>query len=190
LYLVAALTGLWWSYDVYRDAVNRMAGVSAPVRRPRPADDANAVPVSIDIAWNTFRHEIPQATQANLNLASAAEAPLEVRYLLPDSPHPRAFGTLKIDATSGAVVEREDYAALPTGRRFVATIFPLHAGSYFGWSGRILMAFAALLLPVFTITGLWLWLLRRRHAALRHARPTAMPAQREGRDAVGGASRG
>ena len=169
-YLLAALTGLWWSYDFYRDAVNRMAGVTTPARRPAPpANDAAAL-IPLDPAWLAFRAAVPDATRATLALPSKSDAPLEIRYLTASSPHDRAFGTIRIDAASGEILAREPYAELPAGRRFVSSLFPLHSGSFFGTPGRVLVALAALLMPFFAITGIWIWMLRRQSEYARRMR--------------------
>ena len=190
-YLLFALTGLWWSYDFYRDAVNRMAGVTTPQRRQQPpAGDADAPLLPLDSAWTSFRLAVPDASQATIALTSKPDAPIEVRYLTTASPHPRAFNTRKFDATSGAAVGQELYAEQPAGRRFVSSIYPIHTGSLAGWPGRIVMAVAALLLPGFAISGIWIWLLRRRHEARRKSAAAAAPdaafAELRGSDARAG----
>lgn len=167
-YLLAALTGLWWSYDFYRSAVNRMAGVTTPMRRPAQ-DDASGAP-SLDAAWAAFRSAAPAALRASVALSANADAPIEIRYQTSASPHDRAWDVVRIDAATGTVTAREPYAELPAGRRFVSTIFPLHSGSVLGLPGRIVVALAALSMPLFTVTGLWLWLLRRRAEAARRSR--------------------
>jgi len=185
LYLIVALTGLWWSYDFYRDAINRAAGATTPARRA-PPDARGEIPLAaIDLAWSTFRREQGDASRATLSLAGDAGAPIEIRYQTPASPHSRAWNTLKVDGQSGAVVARELYAELPAGRRFVASIFPLHSGDFFGWPGRVAMALAALLMPFFFVTGIWMWI-RRRAAAKERARlrpaKTAASARRPALD--------
>jgi sulfite reductase (NADPH) flavoprotein alpha-component len=184
-YLVAALTGLWWSYDFYRNAVNRMAGVSTPLRRPAPPPgDSNAPTLPLDRAWSRFRDAVPDATRTSIALSTSADAPIEIRYLTATSPHDRAFGTMKIDVANGEIIAREPYSELPAGRRFIASMFPLHSGSFFGTPGRIAVALAALLLPFFAVTGIWLWILRRRSEAVRVVRvrepiPASAIAQRK-----------
>ena len=179
LYLLVALTGLWWSYDVYRDAINRAAGVTQPQRRPDANNARSDLPAAdIDAAWATFRREASDATRATIALGGSTDAPIEIRYQTRESPHGRAWNTLKIDAKTGAVAGRELYADQPAGRRFVSSLFPLHSGHFFGLPGRIAMAIAALLLPLFTLTGFWMWLQRRRAERARAARiePAARPA--------------
>jgi sulfite reductase (NADPH) flavoprotein alpha-component len=164
-YLVAAATGLWWSYDFYRNAINGLAGVPTSTRRG-PGNDA-PVAVSLDAAWASFRREAPDASRANIATSPAADGALEIRYQTAASPHDRAWDSVKLDPADGAVRSREPYAELPRGRRFVSALFPLHSGSYFGVPGRVIAAIAALLMPLFALSGLWMWVLRRRNGELR-----------------------
>jgi sulfite reductase (NADPH) flavoprotein alpha-component len=170
-YLLAAATGLWWSYDFYRNALNGLAGVPAPQRRA-PAGDA-PVAASLDAAWAAFQREAPEATRANIATTTAADGALEIRYQTAASPHDRAWDSLKLDPADGSVRTREAYADQPRGRRFIASLFPLHSGSWFGVPGRIVAAGAALLMPLFALSGLWMWVLRRRNAALRRRAASA-----------------
>lgn len=166
-YLTAALTGLWWSYDIYRNTLNGLAGVSGPLRpRGPPPRPAGAPPVAVDIAWRSFREHVPEATRASLDVSGART--VQIRYRTPASPHERAWDTLTVDASSGRIVKREDYVDLPRGRRFIGALYPLHSGSFFGRPGLYLMSLASLLMPVFTVTGLWLWLQRRRMEKRAH----------------------
>jgi sulfite reductase (NADPH) flavoprotein alpha-component len=164
-YLLAASTGLWWSYDFYRNAVNGLAGVPTQARRA-PANDLPVV-ASLDVAWAALRREVPDAVRASIPTSTTADGALEIRYQTAASPHDRAWDNLKLDPASGAVRGREPYADLPRGRRFIASLFPLHTGSWFGVPGRVVVATAALLMPLFALTGLWMWLLRRRNEAMR-----------------------
>jgi sulfite reductase (NADPH) flavoprotein alpha-component len=188
-YVLAALTGLWWSYDVYRNAVNQMAGVSGSLRpRAPPPGDADAPPIAIDAAWTQFRRVVPEATRATVTLGSDPRAPVQLRYQTPDSAHERAWNTLALDARDGHVVTRQRYAELPRGRRFVGALFPLHSGSFFGTPGLWLMSLASLLMPLFFVTGSWMWLKKRRRGtqSQRSSRVQMAPsASRTGKLAIG-----
>jgi uncharacterized iron-regulated membrane protein len=163
-YLLAALTGLWWSYDGYRNVVNRIAGIERPMRRPVPAAGQGAETPSLDSAWSAFRAAAPEATRANLTVSSGGLEDVEVRYQDAQSAHERAWNSIRIDRKSGAILERQAHAELPAGRRFISALFPLHSGSYFGLSGRLITAGASLLMPFFAVSGIWLWWLRRQSA--------------------------
>ncbi|HET6545266.1 MAG TPA: PepSY-associated TM helix domain-containing protein [Rhodanobacteraceae bacterium] len=162
-YLLAAFTGLWWSWDFYRNALNRWAGVEGSLRGPPPATGAPDDPiVSADAAWAGFRAAVPDAVRATLTLTHAPDLPIEVRYQTRSSPHERAFDSMRLDA-AGHVLARVPYAAQPRGRRFISALFPLHSGSFFGAPGRWAMAIACLLMPLFAISGVWLWFWRRHN---------------------------
>jgi sulfite reductase (NADPH) flavoprotein alpha-component len=162
-YLVAALTGLWWSWDFYRNALNGWAGVQGSLRGKPPATGAPGDPVvSPDAAWIAFRAAVPDAEVATLTLTHAPDLPIVLRYRTGESPHQRAFDRMQIGA-DGQVLARERYADQPRGRRFISSLFPLHSGDFFGAPGRWLMAIACLLMPLFTASGLWLWFWRRRN---------------------------
>ena len=99
----------------------------------------------------------------------AADAPLEWRYVTGDAPHERASSTLRT-TIDGAALADERYERLPAGRRAMAAIFPLHSGAIVGAPGRALMAIASLLMPLFFVTGVWLWLARRNADRRREVR--------------------
>lgn len=166
-YLLVSLTGLWWSYDFVRRAINGLAGVTVAHHAHRPAPATPGLPGSIDNAWEGFRRSTPQATRAMVILGGGASAPLQVRYQDPEAPHARAWNSVTLDPASGRVLGRQRYADLPAGRRLPGTVFALHSGELLGWPGRIAMLLAALSLPAFTVTGVWLWLWRRRSPRTR-----------------------
>lgn len=182
LYLLAAATGLFWSYDWYRGALFAMTGESPPQRpgaggegpRADRREGAPRQPVqapNLDAAWAAFQRETSGYQQVSFNPPARPGEALQLSYLDVNAPHERASSRLKLSA-SGEVLERQPYAQKSGGGKLIASIFPLHAGSFFGEAGRLLMALASLLMPLFFITGWVLYLERRgrqRRAALRAA---------------------
>jgi sulfite reductase (NADPH) flavoprotein alpha-component len=47
-------------------------------------------------------------------------------------------------------------------QKFMASIFALHSGEYFGWLGQLIFFLAALSMPLFGITGLMLYLKKKK----------------------------
>ena len=76
--------------------------------------------------------------------------------------------TLYIDAATGKALRVDDPATRRTaGETFLAWQWPLHSGKAFGWPGR-LAVFAAGFVPlVLYITGIRIWLRKRRAARAR-----------------------
>jgi len=185
VYLVIALTGLQWSYEWYRDGLYSIAGVERPAGGEggaregrgggqREARDAADIP-TFARAWETFSREAAGFTSVNVNLATAPGRPLEFRYLEAQPSHERAFDTLAIDK-EGRVSRAERYSDKKLPAQLVASIFPLHSGSYFGLAGVIVFLLASLAMPVFAVTG-WMMYLRRRAPRARRESLAAAPEE-------------
>ncbi|KTF38432.1 PepSY domain-containing protein [Xanthomonas vesicatoria] len=170
VYLLVALTGLTWSYEWYRDGMVALLGKEPAMR----GDGGDHRPATVDFARVQCTLDgIPGTHHAALDLRVPTRAgqPMSVRFL-PDRPdHDRAYDNLEIDAASGALLRRQDYAQLPRGQQWLVSMFPLHTGSFFGLPGRIVVMLASIGMSVFFISGWMLYLDRRRKKrALRAAR--------------------
>jgi sulfite reductase (NADPH) flavoprotein alpha-component len=165
-YLLAAATGLTWSYPGYRDALFSWSGAPRPTGAgssgPRVGEVAPAIDgATLGRAWAVFASEVPHFDTATLTLPRAASQPIEIRYLLADAAHDRAFNTMAVNAETAAVERHNRFAERQLAARLVGSLFPLHSGSYFGVSGVVLMMLASLTMPLFAVTG-WLLYLNRR----------------------------
>ncbi len=166
-YLLAALTGLYWSYDWYRDGLSRWLADSPTVekRQARPVGKAGAVlpQADFDAIWRSVQSAAgPGLSAFNVRLAPNPGEPARVLYLLQDSPHDRALNQINLDPATGVIRRHERYADKPLGAQLLASVYALHVGSYFGLPGRILMTVASLTMPLFFVTGWLLYLDRRR----------------------------
>ncbi len=172
-YLCASLTGLYWSYDWFRNGMTQLLS-DAPAgqqggkpgeQRGRPGAAPQGPPPVVDYhaLWSSLQTAAgPQMVAWNLRLPPVAGTPATVFYLLKDAEHPRALNQLTLDPLSGQVQRHERYADKPFAAQLLASVYALHVGEYFGLVGRILMALASLSMPLFAITGWLLYLDRRR----------------------------
>ncbi len=204
LYLLAALTGLYWSYDWYRDGLFKLTGAPRPAQQgvPRQASDGAAgkatmagtaagqgerrsreklpaPPANLALAWDAFLREAGQYSTATLRLPEKAGQAVQISYLDAQPAHERATNRLLLDAQSGAVIEHERYADKPVGAKLMSSMLVLHSGSFFGLPGLILMMLASLMMPLFAISGWMLYLDRRKKKkALRITKAVMTPADR------------
>ena len=160
-YLVMALTGLWWSYGWYRDAVNDWAGKQERAQPRETADRGTPPPLDIDSAWKAFNIAAPAWSTATLGWPKDGE-PLSFRYLDADPAHERARNELQLDRWNFDVVAHQRYDDGTWRQKIGASMFALHRGSFFGTGGVVVFMFASLLMPLFTISGWMLYLDRRR----------------------------
>ncbi|MGE8363083.1 PepSY domain-containing protein [Pseudomonas sp.] len=179
-YLCASLTGLYWSYDWYRDGMTRLLSDTPPEQRQEGRGRGREAPVGpppeVDYVavWRSMQQAVgPQMVGWNLRLPPVAGQTGTVFYILDDAEHVRAFNQFQIDPKTGEVTQHERYAEKSFKAQILASMYALHVGEYFGLPGRILMMAATGALPLFFITGWLLYLDRRRKKkAVRAARGT------------------
>ncbi|PWB34888.1 flavodoxin [Pseudomonas sp. SDI] len=179
-YLLFALTGLFWSYEWYRDGLNTLLadapaageqkrsegrGQGGRGRGGPPQADKNAAPlvVDYDAIWTSLKAAAgPGLSTYNLRLPSAGGQPATLFYLLEGAAHERAFNTLTLDPATGQVRKHEVYTDKSFKAQLLGSVYALHVGSYFGLPGRIIVTVASLSMPLFFVTGWLLYLDRRR----------------------------
>ncbi|GAB2622039.1 sulfite reductase flavoprotein subunit alpha [Novilysobacter erysipheiresistens] len=160
-YLVMSLTGLWWSYDWYRSAVNDWAGRDEQAQPRENTDRGTPPPIDIAATWQAFNAVAPAWSNATLNWPDGAE-PIGFRYLDADPAHERARNELQLDRWSLEVVDHQRYDDGSWRQKIGASMFALHRGSFFGTTGVVVFMLASLLMPLFAITGWMLYLDRGR----------------------------
>ncbi|HYJ19715.1 MAG TPA: PepSY-associated TM helix domain-containing protein [Burkholderiales bacterium] len=180
VYLFAALTGLYWSYEWYRDAMFAVTGAPKPAQQQAGggADKAGGGPSITDAeiakdlgrAWGGFRSQIEHFETATIRMPSKAGKPVQITYLDRDPPHLRAVNRILIDPASGNAVEHERYADKPMGAKIMSSVYALHTGRFFGLPGVVILAIASLAMAISGISGWLLYLDRRRKKARRKER--------------------
>jgi uncharacterized iron-regulated membrane protein len=182
IYLVMTLTGLSYSFDWYKTAatwlLSRPSVVAArmPPKSPRGAAAANAQPLALDWVWSTFLHQQgDRYAKAQLMLPAGAATTVRIRSWAKDASLESARDEFRIDAVTGQLVSSDIYADKTLGERILASVLDIHRGAILGWPGKLVFMLAAALMPLFAVTGLLLYLSRRRHR--RMARRDAPSAQ-------------
>ena len=167
-YLLAALTGLSWSYEWYNKGLQKLFSDSPNSQqrkggRGQPSPAGPAPVADYDAIWATIQQAAgPQLSLYNVRMPPVAGQPATVFYLRSDSPHERAFNQIVLDPVTGVIKQHQRYADKSYKAQLLTSIYALHVGSYWGLPGRILVTIASLSMPLFFITGWLLYLDRRR----------------------------
>lgn len=183
VYLFAALTGLYWSYDWYRDAMFAVTGAPKPVQQQPgggmqksgngpPITDAEMA-LDVSRAWSGFRSRVESFETATIRMPSQAGKPVQITYLDREPPHLRATNRIVIDPDSGNATEHERYADKPAGAKIMSSVYALHTGRFFGMPGVVILAIASLTMALSGMSGWLLYLDRRRKKARRKERVLA-----------------
>ncbi|WP_025032429.1 PepSY-associated TM helix domain-containing protein [Bradyrhizobium sp. DOA9] len=174
VYLVMTLTGLWYSFDWYKDGVvwllarpEASAAKMQPkmsAKAPRAAARSEAVqPIGFDLAWTTFRREEGgRFARALLTLQPGPRAVIRIRSWGKDSTLDTTRDEFRIDAITGELVSAERYSDKTFGEKIIANLLDIHRGAVLGWPGKLAFMIAAALMPLFSVTGIMLYLSRRK----------------------------
>ncbi|MCJ2034888.1 PepSY-associated TM helix domain-containing protein [Methylobacterium sp. J-068] len=200
IYVVIALSGLWWSFDWYRDAATVLltggesaaraaavpmrpaagqergagggreaarggeGGAAKPGRGEEGLGGPGAPP--LDTAWAAFcAADAGHFTRATLLMPSGPSGPVRIR-----SENRNGWrDDTRIEARTGRILAHEVGGERPLGARIAGNMLDLHSGRIFGRLGPPVFLLAALLMPLFLVTGLLLYLGRRAAKARRRA---------------------
>ncbi|WP_197090763.1 PepSY-associated TM helix domain-containing protein [Bradyrhizobium sp. LTSP849] len=179
IYLVMTLTGLWYSFDWYKDGVvwllsRPQVGVAKmQPKAPRAAGGRETVqPIGFDRAWSTLLHEEgSRFSRALLTLPAGPGTVIRIRSWGKDSTLDTTRDEFRIDAVTGQVVSAERYANKSLGEKIIANLLDIHRGAILGWPGKLAFMIAAMLMPLFAITGVLLYLSRRKLRPSRQRAP-------------------
>ncbi|WP_298365467.1 PepSY-associated TM helix domain-containing protein [uncultured Bradyrhizobium sp.] len=185
VYLVMTLTGLWYSFEWYKAGANwllarpqatdaamqpkppRGAAVSGGKGDAKTDTSAEAKPLAFDRVWTTFlQQENNDYGRVLLTLPAGAGTAVRVRSWPRDSWLESVRDEFRIDAVTGRVISSDRYADKTLGERVLAGVLDIHRGAILGWPGKLAFMLAAAMMPLFAVTGLLLYLSRRRHRRL------------------------
>lgn len=171
VYLMIALTGLWWSFDWYRKgATALLGGPAAEQNQPRTSGG----PLDLGKVQATlYGLEGVRRGYIDLRFPAKPGRALSGRVQGSDTAHDRAQDILQLDPSTGALLSYEPYRSKNAGGKIIVSVFALHSGSFFGLPGRIIVMVSSLGMLVFFITGWMLYLDRRRRK--REVRASRLP---------------
>ncbi|MGY4407802.1 PepSY-associated TM helix domain-containing protein [Bradyrhizobium sp. USDA 3315] len=185
VYLVMTLTGLWYSFEWYKAGANWLFArpqAAANATQPKPPRGgaaaeskgeakteakAEAKPLAFDHVWSTFlQQENNSYGRVLLTMPAGAGTAVRVRSWPRDSSREAVRDEFRIDALTGRVIASDRYADKTFGERVLASVLDIHRGAILGWPGKLAFMLAAAMMPLFAVTGLLLYLSRRRHRRL------------------------
>ena len=188
-YLLASLTGLYWSYEFVSNGLHSITGVEKPkkpqmkaptevqnkaqgekseqkIKEPRaemPMQVGEKISFDdISLSVDTFKNLVKnEYSTATLRFPQKGSV-YSFDYLAIDTPHERAKNKIEFDIKTNEVLKHEKYEDKTLTQKLMGSILPLHTGEYFGVIGQTLMFLASLMMPLFAITGLILYVKRTK----------------------------
>lgn len=178
VFIMLAFTGVY--FNLTNELFRPVLGWITPLT-PEVAPMLKTLPQSTLPATLTFDEAIVRAEAVRSD--SAKDMVPSFVGLMPDSPgiyrvrfadsdrgdaswhfH---YENLYIDGRSGELITRISYYGGTVGDKIVLWQYPLHSGFVFGFWGRVVIGASGLVVVLLSITGIVIWLRKRRRLAIR-----------------------
>lgn len=206
-YLLLAFTGLYWSYDWWRNGMFKVMGVERPqpemqanaqnkgaenkqsqppeVNQNKPAMTAQTehgqkgegrgskglkpeqVSYALNQTWTGFNAQVGRDySSITFNIPKKANGEMEVSFVDIIPQHERARNKATYDYQASQIKKLELYEDQKLNQKIMNSMLPVHRGSFFGPVYQFVAMLAALIMPLFFITGWMLYLKRRKQKRL------------------------
>ncbi|OTG83817.1 PepSY domain-containing protein [Acinetobacter sp. ANC 4648] len=196
-YLLLACTGLYWSYDWWRNGMFKVMGVEPPQpemqAKPRvgkenqskqsingakpnhESKDENSKqglkPEQINLAltqtWMGFNTQVGRDySSLTLSIPKKPDGKMDVSFVDVIPQHERARNKATYNYQTSKIEKLELYEDKKLNEKIMSSMLPVHRGSFFGPIFQFLVMLAALVMPLFFITGWMLYLKRRKQKKL------------------------
>jgi sulfite reductase (NADPH) flavoprotein alpha-component len=162
-YLLSCLTGLYWSYDWYNNTLHSLTGVEKQKKMQAPKSEENSVLSYMDVqkAVDLFNENVKDYEKINIRFTAKNET-YTFSYLPINPTHDMAMSKIELDINKNEVINHEKFEDKSITEKLMKSILALHTGEYFGLFGKIMMFITSSLMALFTITGLMMYIGRKR----------------------------
>lgn len=170
--LLATLTGATLVYVNYvRDLVSVFSKVASFPTVPWQPQDAQQ-PLQLDRVIADVKRRFPEHALLEMH-GSPRQTAGHLYYLKRHGDVHRLGDTLVwINPLSGQLMVERSPRTRTAGEGFMHWLFPLHSGTAFGTAGQIAMSATGVAPLLMVITGLWVWLRKRRGERIARERRT------------------
>lgn len=175
LIAVSVVTGAYLAWRPLGDWINVLSdatSVKAPKLPPLSPDASGTalVPPSLDAMLASARAAMPDGQASFVQISANTQQPMRIRFRAPDEPHPNGISSVWLDPRTGAVLAVKRWHELDPGAAAAAIFYPLHTGELGGVLLEIITALTGLVLGGLGLSGVWLWLQRRKARKLARSR--------------------
>jgi uncharacterized iron-regulated membrane protein len=176
VFFIVSFTGVWLSFP---QSFNAAAASWLGIRDLRPSalttkvvPVADMTPLDVDGAVALARTTAPNALLRSVALPTRPDQPYRVDLLR--SPGATLPLQITVDPWRRHILDRSDPATYSWVERVIASMHAIHEGSVLAWPWRILVFASGLLPAFFAVSGIAMWLVKRRARRSIVARPGAV----------------
>lgn len=201
-YLLFACTGLYWSYDWWRSGMFKVMGVEQPKpqghgpasqnrgmqqnkrsehntdKKSEPQLDNTQLITVLNQTWSGFNSQVGRDySTLTLNLPKKDDGKVELSFVDATPQHERARNQAIYNYQTGTIEKMELYEDKKLNQKIMSSMLPVHRGSFFGPIYQFVAMLASLAMPLFFVTGLMLYLKRRKQKKLTQAARQSLAGQ-------------
>lgn len=118
--------------------------------------------LTIDEAFKLAREEFPDNRVISLVIPNKAIQPYRINFAPNDYEYGQPAIMVFIDPWKGKIIEKRDPTISLAGDKIMAWQHALHTGTGLGLTWQIIIFFLGFLPLLFSVTGIWLWLIKRQ----------------------------
>lgn len=160
--VIMALTGLFWSFEWYKDAGSAVLGTEVfSGRGGEPKIKSNISANSNKVDYNTVlkitARELPFKGTTIFQIPTDENEVFSIKKLHDKDFLQTATDELKIDL-DGTVISKQLFSEKPINVQIAQSIKAIHIGSIFGWFSKIIYFISCLIATSLPITGVIIWL--------------------------------
>jgi uncharacterized iron-regulated membrane protein len=171
--LLMGLTGPQWSFEWYREGLQKTLGTYKPGSQKAEAKDRSSetlsgrgtspvehgrIPLNITAYITAADKLLPYSGNYTVNLPADAKAPVSLNKTKVGFFAPAAADRLTFDRYSAATVKLDIFRDKPFNERIAGSIKALHVGNVYGGFTKLLYFIACLVATTLPVTGTLIWL--------------------------------
>lgn len=160
--VIMSVTGLFWSFQWYRDAGSAVLGTEVFGGRgggPKIESKIDLDKRSVDFTdiLNITERELPFEGTTVLQIPADEKEIFNIRKYHDQDFFKTAVDELKIDR-DGSIIAKEIFSEKPLNEQIASSIKSLHMGTIFGWFSKTIYFISCLIATSLPITGVIIWL--------------------------------
>ncbi|MGL1885026.1 MAG: PepSY domain-containing protein [Reichenbachiella sp.] len=162
--LIMSLTGLYWSFDWYRDGMYATLGVEKPLRGSRGGDDkqkekkpAQVTTLSLEDYLQVANSELNYKGDTRINLPKVNNNTVSISKSKVGFFAVSGRDELILDKFTAIVKKKELFSDEPLNHQIAHSIRSIHTGEVFGTFSKIIYFISCLIATSLPVTGTIIW---------------------------------
>lgn len=168
--LICALTGMFWSFDWYRNGMFKLFGAEVPQEQGHGGQQRRGKEDKKETNITTWQGVFNQIKTSNPDYEYIRVQDGSATVHLKSSITSRASDTYKFDKRTGEIKEITLFKDQAKTTRIWAWVYSLHVGNYWGVWSKIFTCIFALIGASLPITGYYIFFMKRSKRSKRKAK--------------------